>query len=288
MSDEPKAGVEELGSLVTAIVPMHNAARTIEATLASIAAQTVAPAGVIVVDDASSDNSVELINALDKPRFTLIQLDHSLGAGGARNAAVASATTEWIALLDSDDLWQPTFLEETLGAAIKLDADFASSGEIRTLRNGKSTKRLLARPAEASDLTDSFWRTALKFVPAHTSATVIRRSAFNAVGGYPTNIRTGEDWVLWARLWLRGRFVFVNKPLAQWIQIEGGLTTYGKPYREEWTANIALGRLVARAIRMRHRGAGWFTYWYIRTVIKHQFVWARKRLGRSARGRDLA
>jgi cellulose synthase/poly-beta-1,6-N-acetylglucosamine synthase-like glycosyltransferase len=281
-------GVTDLGAIVAVVIPMHNAEQTIEATLTSIAHQTVKPSRVLVVDDVSTDRSRAIVAEITDPTVEVIVLTENLGAGGARNAGVAAATTGWIAFLDADDLWEPTFLEETLGAAVSMDADFASSGEIRVSRSGVRSERLLDGPADARDLTEKFWRTALRFMPAHPSATVIRKSALDAIGGFPTNIRTGEDWLLWARLWLRGRFVLVNKPLAQWIQIEGGLTTHGKPYRQEWVVNKALAGVLVQAIRRRRSGSGWFAIWLIRTVIRQQFVWLRKRLGRRSAARRTA
>lgn len=95
--------------LVSIITPAFNAARFVEATIASVKAQTYGNWEMLVVDDCSSDNTVEIVeqeSARDS-RIRLIRQIQNGGPAAARNLAIAAARGRWIAFLDSDDLWLP-------------------------------------------------------------------------------------------------------------------------------------------------------------------------------------
>ena len=205
---------------VTVVMPAYKASPFLPRSLASVAAQTLTPKRIIIADDQSPDDSAAVARAvaesLGYPNLDVVTLPKNGGCGAARNFGVLSADTEWLAFLDADDEWEPTFLEEVLDGIEKFGADFGSSGGVRKLeyKNPPTTStRLLDGPAEAIDLTDRFWRQALKFMPIHPSALVIRRSLNNEVGGWCGEVRNGEDTPLYAEAWRKGRFVFVNKPL---------------------------------------------------------------------------
>lgn len=94
---------------VSVVIPCHNAGKWLEETLRSVAAQTRPPHEVIVIDDGSTDDSVEIVrrSALD---IRLIEV-RCRNAAAARNAGIEVATGDWIALLDADDVWYPNHLE---------------------------------------------------------------------------------------------------------------------------------------------------------------------------------
>src|SRR5262249_34415469 len=94
---------------VSVIMPCHNAGRWISQALRSAAAQTAPPHEVIVIDDDSTDDSVEQIQASGVPhRLLRVRANN---AAAARNAGIALATGDWIAFLDADDIWYPHHLE---------------------------------------------------------------------------------------------------------------------------------------------------------------------------------
>jgi glycosyltransferase involved in cell wall biosynthesis len=101
---------------ISVVIPCHNAGRWIEGTLRSVAGQTLYPHEVIVIDDASTDDSVEQIRRSGvEVRLITVRCRN---AAAARNAGIEVATGDWVALLDADDLWYPNHLEratEVLG-----------------------------------------------------------------------------------------------------------------------------------------------------------------------------
>lgn len=98
---------------VSVIIPIYNAAPYIAATLQSIQCQTLSDFEVLLVDDHGQDNSVEVSRRQigEDARFRFLETPANAGPGIARNVGIASALGEYIAFLDSDDFWEPDFLE---------------------------------------------------------------------------------------------------------------------------------------------------------------------------------
>lgn len=102
--------------LVSIITPSYNSALLIVPTIKSVISQSVGNWEMIIVDDCSSDNSVEVIQSFVErdPRIKLIQLSENSGAAVARNTAIEAAKGRYIAFLDSDDAWLPNKLEKQI------------------------------------------------------------------------------------------------------------------------------------------------------------------------------
>ncbi|WP_417440098.1 glycosyltransferase family 2 protein [Idiomarina abyssalis] len=117
-------------SLISIVIPTFNAEKYIVDTIESVLYQTHTEFEVLVVDDCSTDSTVELVNELEgkDPRVKLIQLNHNTGGPAEpRNVGIEKATGEWIAFLDADDLWHPQKLEKQLVLAESENADFICS-----------------------------------------------------------------------------------------------------------------------------------------------------------------
>ena len=102
---------------ISVVMPAYQSALFIHNTLRSIVEQTVFPSQVLIIDDGSTDNTCSIIEEFSKihPELNieLIRSSHK-GPGAARNIGVQRATSQWIAFLDSDDLWLPNKLEMCL------------------------------------------------------------------------------------------------------------------------------------------------------------------------------
>jgi len=100
------ADISGLGPDISFVIAAYNAADTIEAAIQSALDQQGVTLEVIVVDDRSSDETIQLVEtiAATDPRVRLLALEQNLGPGGARNAGIETATGRWIAVLDSDDV----------------------------------------------------------------------------------------------------------------------------------------------------------------------------------------
>ena len=99
---------------ISIITPSYNSAEYLEETIQSVLYQTFQDWEWLITDDKSQDLSVEIIEKYDDPRIKLLVLEKNLGAGEARNNALSRAKGRFITFLDSDDYWEPEFLEKML------------------------------------------------------------------------------------------------------------------------------------------------------------------------------
>ncbi len=205
---------------VSVIIPTFNRAHLIGETLDSVFAQTRRADEIIVVDDGSTDDT-ENILATFAGRITYRRIPHA-GASVARNIGLDLACSEYIAFLDSDDLWASRFLEQmtkTLDSAP--DAGFAYSDyatfDAQGLRQAAS---LLAR----EKLNGNLFAQLLETDFISTGTLLIRRACFTRVGGFDSALAVAHDWDLWLRLARTFDARYVDEPLAR-IRIDSdGLT----------------------------------------------------------------
>lgn len=197
--------------IFTVVMPLFNKAAFIEATLASIAAQTFGDYEVVVVDDGSTDSGPTLVEAAGN-RVRLLR-QHNAGPGLARNAGIAAAKGEWIAFLDADDLWRPDHLQtfaDMIGACPA--ADLVATGFSR----GEGLEAVSAGSTVGPRYIDFFKEHQLIW----TSAVAVRRTALVAEpfgAAWP-----GEDVELWIRLALNHRFAVHPARTAVYVQRTGG------------------------------------------------------------------
>jgi glycosyltransferase involved in cell wall biosynthesis len=262
---------------VTVVVPMHNAEATIGRCLDSIAAQTSPPVRVIAVDDGSTDGTAEVCSEHALAGLEVVRSHVSRGPGAARNDGARRATTDWLAFLDADNVWAPTFLEKAAAGLVEHRAEFASTGGTRSLLGRRMVSRLLDEPAVATERSRDFWRIALRFLPAVPSSMVVARDLFDRAGGFPDDVLTGEDITFAARLWLiADRFAFVNEPLYVSIQRPDSLTAGRRRYRD---LRLLLGRVfmvLVRAARRRRAGTRWLAVSYARMAVGRHVLWLRQ------------
>lgn len=116
-----------MGDLVSVIMPNYNCGNFIEETVLSVINQTYKNWELLIVDDCSTDNSVEIIKKLQATdeRIKLFINEKNSGAAASRNKALMEATGRWIAFLDSDDVWTPDKLEKQIAFMLDNDCKFS-------------------------------------------------------------------------------------------------------------------------------------------------------------------
>ena len=107
-------GIEREAGLVSIIMPSYNTASFIEETIQSVLNQTYTNWELIIVDDCSTDNTDEVLENIKDSRIRYFKNDKNSGAAVSRNKALCEARGQWIAYLDSDDLWMPEKLEKQI------------------------------------------------------------------------------------------------------------------------------------------------------------------------------
>jgi len=116
-----------MNNLVSIITPSYNSSRFIEECVGSVLSQTYVNWEMLIVDDYSADNSLQILKKYNDKRIQLIELDKNVGASESRNVAIRKAKGKYIAFLDSDDLWEPQKLEKQISFMEKEDVAFSFS-----------------------------------------------------------------------------------------------------------------------------------------------------------------
>ena len=142
----------ELQEIVSVIMPAYNAARYLEEAVASVLAQTWQNWELIIIEDASSDGTWQLVNMLAKrdARIRILRNQNNLGAAKSRNQGVMEARGDWIAFLDSDDVWEPEKLAAQIEFAHQKGAEFTFTGSAFMDVDGKRRSYYLAVPEKVS------------------------------------------------------------------------------------------------------------------------------------------
>ncbi len=123
---------------VSVIIPAYNTETYIAKAIESALGQTEKNIEVIVVDDASTDRTVEVVRSFTDKRLKLLINPKNLGAGGARNLALRESKGRWVAVLDSDDWYAPERLEKLLSVAYAEDADMIAD-DLYFIRDGEQS-----------------------------------------------------------------------------------------------------------------------------------------------------
>ena len=198
------------------IIPLYNKAPYIRKALETVCAQTYTDYEVIVVDDGSTDDSYAIAEAffhssrLSPLAFRLIRQANA-GVSVARNNGVAQASGEYVAFLDADDWWEPTYLERMA----QLIEDYPEAGlygmNYIYYKPGK-TRVALHTDTGYINYPKEYLRNNAMMI--FTSSSSSSRKVYEEMGGFPIGIKLGEDFLLWAKIALHYPVAFCNEPLA--------------------------------------------------------------------------
>ncbi len=200
--------------LCTVVIPAYNTQSWVASTIESALAQDYEPIEIVVVDDGSTDETVEVLQQFGD-RIVLIRQANA-GPARARNVGARRSQGEFIAFLDSDDLWQPSRLRVCIDRLQTTDADAVTTDAWIIEQDTLSNRRYydtLEFPVGRAQLAAMVRR---NFV---FSSVVTRRNVFEAVDGFREvrSLSGSEDYDLWLRVMLAGySFGLVPEPLAQY------------------------------------------------------------------------
>lgn len=206
---------------ISVIIPAYNAECTILETIVSVQQQTFSDFELIIINDGSTDRTLELLNTVQDPRLKIFTYKNG-GVAMARNRGIAHATGEFIAFLDADDLWTPDKLELQLAALQQHpEAGVAYSWTCNMDEQGKSFY-----PGEPIYFEGDVYANLLvrNFI-AHGSNILVRRQAIELVGEFDPTLTYGEDWEFYLRLAARWSFVVVPKPQILYRQSSRSATS---------------------------------------------------------------
>jgi len=184
-------------NLVSIIVPAYRAATVIGETINSVIAQTYSNWEMLIADDCSPDNTTEVVlNAAARdPRIKLIKCLINGGPAAARNAALARAKGRWIAFLDSDDVWLPTKLADTINFALAKSSVLTFTGFRRMSFDGQVIGRYISVPSRLS------FHALLGNTAIATSTVLVDRSRIKSLVMRPVYY---DDFVCWLEILKQG------------------------------------------------------------------------------------
>lgn len=252
--------------MITVVIPLYNKEHQIQKTLDSVFAQTFKDFEVIIVNDGSTDSSVQVVknyltskeipleesfpdvpdlpdvpdvpdsqtphSSFPIPHFRLIHQPNS-GVSAARNTGIENAKYDLIAFLDADDEWHPDYLQKQIGLIKKYSeaSVFATNYQFKNEKGELSPTIINKLPFEGEDgiLSNYFYVASCSHPPLWSSAIVAKKSAVQEIGGFPIGIKSGEDLLTWAKLACQFNIAYSKVPKAVFCQ-EGYKSTE-KPKR---------------------------------------------------------
>lgn len=221
--------------LVSVVIPVFNAERYILETLESVLQQDYPSMEVIVVDDGSTDDTRLLLQGLDH-RVKVFHQENS-GAAVARNLGIEESSGEFVAFIDSDDLWHPSKL------SLQIDY-FAKHPDVGLVYNCwkvidqkvhiQDPDLFEEMPATLSDIEGSksgwLYETLItESCVVHTSSAVVKRSVIDAAGRFNQSLRRGQDYDYWIRVSRVAPMAKLRAVLSCYRINPSGVTIQGTP-----------------------------------------------------------
>jgi hypothetical protein len=226
--------------LVSVVLPTHNRRAYLAVALRSVLAQTVTDLEVIVVNDASTDDTAAYLDTVTDRRVRTVDHHTCRGVAASRNSGLRVTWGRWTAFLDDDDLWAPDKLAAQLDAlrgdalarwscvaAVRVDDRLRIVGWHRLHENGALMPRLLRN----------------NVIPGSASSVLAETALLREIDGFSEGLEASEDWDCWIRLASKAPLAAVDRPLTAYRMTAG-------------TRSHATGRegQAIEVVRARHRG----------------------------------
>ena len=211
--------------LISVIIPTYNRAAYLGRALNSVLAQSYENIEVIVIDDASVDDTGSAVKEIPDARLTYIRHDTNKGGAEARNTGIRAAKGEYIAFQDSDDEWVPDKLEKQMqvfnsadkGTGIVYCGFFYITDNEKKYIPSSAVKKREGNVYEQL-LSENF---------VSTQTLLVKREVFDTVGVFDSNLPRYHDWELAIRMAEKYEFGFVDEPLVRVYATPVSITSEG-------------------------------------------------------------
>ncbi|MGQ9690926.1 MAG: glycosyltransferase family 2 protein [Thermoproteota archaeon] len=229
---------------VSVIIPTYNRANCVGDAIRSVLDQTYKDFEIIVVDDGSTDNTSEVLAEFGDKIHVIRQ--ENAGVSAARNAGIKAARGEWIAFLDSDDIWEPQKLEvqvrdleahpEVVAHEVDAIIELSSGGNINLFKLRGLSEEFKKHPLRERPLID------VLIVQMFTPCCLVRKEILDKVGYFDEDLSIHEDWNLLARVALEGPFFFNTYIGARIRRVPGNVKPLS--YLIQWRRLFSLECLI--------------------------------------------
>ncbi len=204
--------VTENNPTVSVVIPTYNREQLIARSVKSVLSQTYQNFEIIIVDDASTDNTKKVVNSLNDGRIKYVRHDKNKGEAAARNTGIKLARGEYIASHDSDDEWLPEKLEKQ----IKAFED--CSPEVGVVYTGfwkeENGKKTYIPFSWVNQKNGDIHEELLKGNFIGSPVAVIKKECFTGTGLFDERLRNLVDWEMWIRISKRYHFICIDEPLV--------------------------------------------------------------------------
>ena len=241
------------------IIPLYNKAPYVKKALETVCAQTYRDYEIIVINDGSTDNSAiiaeEYLNGVEGVSYRILSQQNA-GVSAARNNGVAQAGGDYIAFLDADDWWEPTYLERMAQLIKEYPEAGLYASNYMYYKPGKTRVAVNNIETGYFNYPKAYYEGGA--MPIWTGATLIPRRVMDEMGGFPLGIKLGEDFLLWAKIAMQYKVAFLNEPLAWYNNdVPATLRATRNLHAPEHHMLFNLGRLGDEAMRREAKGDDW-------------------------------
>lgn len=196
--------------MFSVVIPLYNKELSINNTIQSVLNQTFQDYEIVIVNDGSTDNSLEVVKQINDSRIRIINKPNG-GVSSARNRGIKESNFEWIAFLDGDDLWEKDHLEEV----VKMMQVYPNEKVYVTSFKYSDGRQMFKHPRSSNIFKiENYFKEALNENLICSIIVVIHKDCFETSGVFNEQLNRGEDLDLWARLARNFDIVKSNKVTA--------------------------------------------------------------------------
>jgi glycosyltransferase involved in cell wall biosynthesis len=194
---------------VSVVIPTLNRCLLLKRAIDSVLNQSVSPNEVIVIDNGSSDETINMIST-NYPDIIFLT-EEKIGVSASRNQGIKKSNSEWVAFLDSDDVWEPFKLEKqlTFNNRFKTNFRFIHTNET-WIRNGKFLNQMKKHEKSGGDL----FKNCLKLCCISPSSSMIKKEVFKDYGFFDEELQVCEDYDMWVRITAKENVGYLSEPLV--------------------------------------------------------------------------
>ena len=219
--------------MFSVIIPLYNKELTVATTIASVLNQSFQDFEVIILNDGSTDSSLDIVSSFKDDRIRIYS-QQNLGVSQARNNAIRKASRNYLAFLDADDIWDPGYLCQMRKLIRKYKEYAVFTCAYRAITHNRNSIKCDGIP---EGVIGDFFEERTRNHIMRTSAVVVHRSVIDKVGGFPIGMVGGEDDYTWAKIAINYKIVFTPKVMMTYDNRNSTFNQRrGKPdsCRESW------------------------------------------------------
>lgn len=212
--------------MISVIIPLYNKAHTIVNTLNTVFKQTYQDFEVVIVNDGSTDNGVEVIKKhFSDPRIRIINQSNA-GVSAARNKGVKESKGKWISFLDGDDEWHPEYLSIVVATIFQYpEAGMICTGGLyeNVKDSSKFGYRIASKYINKTAVINFFENPS---VFSHTSGLSVKKFVFEKTHGFPLGMKCCEDYACTQSIALITKTIYIGLPISKYNGgVDGQITS---------------------------------------------------------------